>query len=240
MIKILSIGNSFSRDAQRYIHRLAKNDGVKIKSVNLYIGGCSLRTHYLNMLEDKAAYEFDFNGDATGIKVSIAEALASDDWNYVTLQQVSSQSFDKKTFSPYIEALKELVIKYCPHAKILIHQTWAYESESKAIRALGFNADYEMLSKIKKSYDDVASLISADGIIPSGEALLRAREMGISNIHSDSKHASLGIGRYILALVWYKLLTGNDISNNSFSDFDEPVTEKERKAAIAAVNSVVN
>ena len=49
MIKVLSIGNSFSRDAQRYSYKIAKNEGVEFKSVNLYIGGCSLQTHYMNI-----------------------------------------------------------------------------------------------------------------------------------------------------------------------------------------------
>ena len=74
-MKILSIGNSFSQDAQRYLHRLAKNEGVDMKTVNLYIGGCPLRSHYLNILDDTVAYEFQFNGQPTGLKVSIRQAL---------------------------------------------------------------------------------------------------------------------------------------------------------------------
>ncbi len=239
-MKIISIGNSFSQDAQRYLHALAKNDGVYIKCVNLYIGGCSLRTHYLNMLDDNACYDFEFNGEKTGIKVSIAEALASDDWDYITLQQVSSSSMNIETFTPYIEALRDLAKEYCPHAKIIIHETWSYESGSEKIRNCGFEADSEMLSAVKEAYEKAVELISADGIIRCGEALLRARELGIENIHRDSFHASLGIGRYILALTWYKTLTGKDISSNSFSDFDEPVSKKERQIAIQAVNSVAN
>ncbi len=34
-MKILSIGNSFSQDAQRYLHALAKVEGVDLKTVNL-------------------------------------------------------------------------------------------------------------------------------------------------------------------------------------------------------------
>ena len=66
-MKILSIGNSFSQDAQRYLHRLAKQDGTELKTVNLFIGGCSLQKHYLNMLDDNADYDFEFNGEKTGI-----------------------------------------------------------------------------------------------------------------------------------------------------------------------------
>lgn len=38
-MKILAIGNSFSEDACRYIHKIAAADGQNIKTVNLYIGG---------------------------------------------------------------------------------------------------------------------------------------------------------------------------------------------------------
>ena len=102
-MKILSIGNSFSQDAQRYLHRLAKQDGTKMKTVNLYIGGCSLQKHYLNMLDDNVAYDFEFNGEGTGLKVSIRQALVSDDWDVITLQQASHLSGRYETYLPYIE-----------------------------------------------------------------------------------------------------------------------------------------
>ncbi|MBE6655246.1 MAG: DUF4886 domain-containing protein [Ruminococcaceae bacterium] len=97
-LKILSIGNSFSQDAQRYLHRLAKQDGTELKTVNLYIGGCPLRRHYLNMLDDNVAYDFEFNGETTGIKVSIRQALVSDEWDFITLQQASTFSGRYETY----------------------------------------------------------------------------------------------------------------------------------------------
>ena len=77
-MKILSISNSFSQDAQRYLHALAEHNGVNMKTVNLFIGGCTLYRHYSNMLDDRAEYDFGFNGEMTGIKVSIRQALTSD------------------------------------------------------------------------------------------------------------------------------------------------------------------
>ena len=70
-MKILCIGNSFSQDATRYLSRIGKAAGTGIKTVNLYIGGCPLKTHSFNILEDQPAYAFEFNGENTGIKVSI-------------------------------------------------------------------------------------------------------------------------------------------------------------------------
>lgn len=36
-MKILSIGNSFSQDAQRYLHETAKQDGSDLKTVNFSV-----------------------------------------------------------------------------------------------------------------------------------------------------------------------------------------------------------
>ncbi|MBQ7384104.1 MAG: DUF4886 domain-containing protein [Clostridia bacterium] len=239
-MKILSIGNSFSQDAQRYLHGIAKADGTKIKSVNLYIGGCSLRRHYINMLDNNADYDFEFNGEKTGIKVSIAQALASDEWDFVTLQQQSAQSTRYETFSPYLEALADTVRKYAPHAKIFMHQTWAYEDGSEKLRNLSESwTPEDMLSAVRESYEKAARDIGAYGIIPCGEAMMAATKLGIEKIHRDTFHASLGVGRYLLALCWYKALTGRDISDNSFGDFDVPVTDEERAIVIRAVNAVV-
>ena len=55
-------------------------------------------------------------------------------------------------------------------------------------------------------------------------------------MHRDCHHASLGVGRYLLALTWLKALTGIDISNDNFSDLQEPISETERKIIIDAVN----
>lgn len=142
-MKILSIGNSFSKDAQRYLHALAKQDGMDMKTVNLFISGCPLRKHYLNMLDDCAHYDFEFNGEATGIKVSIRQALVSDNWDVVTLQQASPISGRWETYSPYLEELAAYVRRYCPHAKIFMHQTWAYEDGSEKLQALSLFATAE-------------------------------------------------------------------------------------------------
>lgn len=225
-MKILTIGNSFSQDATRYLHQIAKADKMELKVVNLYIGGCSLKTHYLNMLDDTAAYSFEFNGEATGIYVSIREALKSDDWDYITLQQVSSKSTDYDSFQPYLNALIEYAGKYSPKSKLLLHQTWAYEEGSERLYGMGYTKQSDMFADIKKAYNKASEETGLE-IIPSGEAFQLLIKNGIEKIHRDTFHASMGIGRYTLGLVWYKYLTGNSIENNSFRDFDCEVSEDE-------------
>ena len=236
-MKILSIGNSFSDDAQHYLHSLAKHDGVQMKTVNLYIGGCTLRTHYLNMLDDAQRYPLWFNGEATGLSVSIRQALISDDWDIITLQQASHQSFDYATYTPYLEELAKYVKKYCPHAKLYIHETWGYENGSKRLESVRYESMSAMFADVKTSYQKAAKAISADGVLPSGTALMTAAENGLVHTHRDGLHLSYGAGRYLASLTWYKTLTGNDITNNDFTDFDEPVSDEERKIVIAAVQA---
>ena len=130
MLKILAIGNSFSQDATRYIHEIAAHNGKNIKVVNLYIGGCPLRTHYVNSVDDRKNYSIEFNGVTTGFFASIKEALISDEWDIVTLQQSSNKSFKFETYQPYLDGLVEYIRRLAPKAKIAVHQTWAYEKNS--------------------------------------------------------------------------------------------------------------
>ena len=238
-MKILSIGNSFSQDAQRYLHQIAKNQGVNLTCVNLYIGGCSLQTHYNNSINNQPLYDYEVNGKFEGRKISLNDALLSDNWDLVTLQQASNFSYIYNTYIPYAEELKRFVLERVKNAKIFIHQTWAYEEGSERLTKIGgFSTALDMYEAVCDSYQKAAQSICADGIIPCGAAMMQASKMGIEKIHRDTFHASLGAGRYLLALCWYKKLLGKDISHDDFNEFDVPVTEEERKIVIKAVNAV--
>ena len=239
MLKVLSIGNSFSQDAQRYLHQIAKNEGMDMKCVNLFIGGCSLQKHYMNMMQDKATYLFELNGESLGIFVSIADALRSDNWDMITLQQVSWLSTKYETYSPYITKLSECVRLFCPNAKIMIHQTWAYEEGSiRLSEEVGCLDQHDMFHQLEKAYQTAANAISADGIIPCGEVMMKAIDNGIGQIHRDQYHAGFGVGRYLLGLTWFKVLTG-EMAKCKFNAFDVEVDEKQIAIAIKAVEEVL-
>ena len=68
-IKVLTIGNSFSQDAvEQYLHEIAAADGQELIIGNMFIGGCSLERHYINMLNNTADYAYRKIG-LDGIKV---------------------------------------------------------------------------------------------------------------------------------------------------------------------------
>ena len=123
----------------------------------------------------------------------------------------------------------------CPKAKVLIHQTWGYETGSPRCLDHGFQTYDEMFAEVKRCYKRAAEEVQADGIIPSGAALGYALQKGINKVHRDTFHASLGVGRLILSMTWYGYLTGNDIDSISFDDLDEAVSEEEYRIAKEAV-----
>ena len=239
-MKLLSIGNSFSQDAHRYLHAIAKSDEYTLNTFNLYIGGCSLSTHFRNMMSDNCAYTLEMNGESTGFKVSLNEALLSRDWDVITIQQVSHCSPYYETYQPYLSRIIDNVKVCVPKAKIAFHQTWAYEQDSERLnKELGYENHEDMFNDIKSSCMRAADEINADYIIPSGELFEKLVFSGIK-VHRDTFHASLGVGRYALGLLWYSILTGNDITNNTFSDFDKEVFKEESKIAKQCVIEICN
>jgi len=239
-IHVLSIGNSFSQDAHRYLHDLAKSEGVTIETVNLFIGGCSLERHYRNMAGNRREYTLEVNGHrAEGFLCSMDEALTARAWDYITLQQASPQSFLMESYEPYLRLLAEHVRRMCPGAKLLLHQTWAYESGCARIRACGFETHEEMLARIKPCYDKAAAAVCADGIIPSGEAFLLAQKAGVRDLHRDTFHAGYGIGCVILAMVWYGSITGKRVANADIRRFCGQIGREDACDAAALVNRLL-
>ena len=223
-MNILSIGNSFSQDAQRYLSRVAKSEGIDMNTFNLYIGGCSLATHFQNMHSEDRAYELQMNGESTGFYVSIKEALLNREWDVITLQQASHFSPDYNTYQPYLDKLAEYVRMYAPKAKIAIHQTWGYEDGSKRLDSMGYNSQADMFADVESAYNLAAASIKADYLIPSGKLMSKLVESGVEKVHRDTFHASLGLARYAIGLLWFRILTGRNVEFNNFCDFDEDVS----------------
>lgn len=223
-MRILTIGNSFSQDATRYLSQIARADGVSLDVVNVCIGGCSLERHYRNMLGNKKDYMLELNGTFSGFFVTLEEALLSREWDVITLQQVSHFSCKKETYYPYIKALTAYIKKCQPKAKLLFHETWAYEDGSHRLKVeLGYDTHKAMLHDIQSACSSVAAAEGFDGIIPSGDLFEILLDNGIEKVHRDTFHATLGLGRYALGLLWYRYLTGRSVENNKFCDFDEPI-----------------
>lgn len=126
-VRLLTVGNSFTRNATRYLPDLVTAAGHELTHKMLSIGGSPLELHASKAL----AYESDRNDShalyASG--ESLQQALQSEDWDFVTLQQVSIKSHDLDTYRPFANQLADIVHRYAPRAKLLVHQTWAYRQD---------------------------------------------------------------------------------------------------------------
>lgn len=231
-MKILCIGNSFSQDATQYLHQIARSVGEDFQIANLYIGGCSLERHFRNMHSENEVYDLIYNGQPTHFMVSVKEALLNRSWDIVTVQQASSSSPKPETYTPYGEELVHYVRKLCPKAKVVVHQTWAYEDGSeKLLSLMGYPTHDAMFADIEKAYAIFAETINAYGIIPSGKLMQSMLKSGVEKVHRDTFHATKGLARYAQGLLWYRMLTGNSVAEVPFNDFDEPVTAEEMALA---------
>lgn len=242
-MKILSIGNSFSQDAHKWLNKLATQNGNTVETVNLYIGGCSLEQHYKNATEDRSDYDFERNGGAVERKISINDALKADKWDAVTLQQASRFSGMPQTFEPYITELYKTIKEYQPQARILFHQTWSYEIDFPHDAFAIYNNDQrEMYRRICDTSQMVAKLINAE-IIPTGTVIQKLREdvpefdykNGGASLCRDGYHLSWDYGRFAAAATWLRVLTGEQIGVNEFENFNQTLVQK----IIATVNNLL-
>lgn len=241
-MNILSIGNSFSHDAHKWLHKLAKVNGVDLETVNLFVSGCSLETHWTNVLNNNASYDLEINGNVGERKISIEDALKMDDWDVVTVQQVSQFSGMPETYEPYLSNLVNVIKNIQPNAKLYFHQTWAYETDCKRSRFANYdNNQRRMYDRIVNTTENAARSINAE-IIPVGRVIQYLRDNvaefdykngGIS-LCRDGLHLSCDYGRYAAAATWFRAITGSDVSVTGFETFDPVLLKK----IIAVVNKL--
>ena len=183
IMNILSIGNSFSEDAQRYLHEVAVADGFDLDTYNIVLGGCSLSMHYENMTGKANPYCFHKNSKGIKNEATLDDALLSGNYDVITIQQVSHLANKYDTYQPYLNEVIAYVRKFAPNAKIALHQTWAYEQDSDRLKLVAkYENHTDMFNDIKLAYDKAAKEINADFIIPSGELFQNLLKSGISKI----------------------------------------------------------
>lgn len=223
MIKILDIGNSFSMDALYYLSGIGEADGVAIKAVNLFIPGCSLEKHCNNIESDAPVYLYEENGHMTGDKVSIRQALAADNWDYVVTQQASGSSGLANTFFPYLTEMAAFVRAQAPLTEFLLQETWAYEKNAQQEAFANYGNDQiAMYRALNEAYTDAAKTLGVR-LIPCGTVVQKMRDVppfvveeGGRSLCRDGMHMDLIYGRYLVAAVWYRFLTGRAVSGNRF------------------------
>lgn len=234
-LRILAIGNSYTDDATAYLNKLISKSNIDKNKLGVYV--TVLKSASLQTWTE--AYEtgkkIKLNQKAGKIimkdKGSLKELLAQN-WDIITLQQVSTQSTDFKTFNPWLSKLLTYIEKDCPNPEVTLawQMAWSYWTE------YGTMPHGEM--RYKMICEAVKEQIKENGIdiiIPIGTAMENARSTSLQTPHDltrDGTHLCFGAGRYIAACTWYESLIapvfGETILYNTATHV---VTQKEKDAS---------
>ena len=177
-LRVLTIGNSFTCNATEYFDDLAAAADFPLTLEKIIIGGASLQRHADRLVAGTKSPDGPQHGPPT------AEMLASQPWDVVTIQQVSTQSFNPQTYQPHANILAEAVERLAPTAQLRLHQTWAYRiddpwfinrSDSNVVNASPASPSArptsaaEMHARLSANYEAISGQLDAP-LIPVGEA----------------------------------------------------------------------
>lgn len=246
-VKLLTIGNSFSDDAvEHYLAGLVEAAGDTIIIGNMYIGGCSLQKHYNNSRNNSANYSYRkiVNGKKRVTpRFRLSDALVDEEWDYISLQQVSSLSGRYESFFPDIDHLiayaRELALN--KEVEFILHATWAYAQDSSHKGFANYDNDQQVMYRaIADATRRVAEKSGIGIIIPAGTAIQNGRTTSLGDSFCrDGYHLELTYGRYTASCTWYEKLfekpvVGNDYIPATINPFQA------RVAQLAAHHAVAN
>ena len=244
-LKVLLIGNSFSQDTCYLASNAAKAMGLENAVIsNLYIGAGSISDHIYRYKQGATAqYQYlSSKGNWTNKNATLEEAVKSENWDYIILQQVSPLSGEVNSFES-VNTLMDIIEPMCPSARFAWNMTWAYQSTFEDGRFERYDSDQT------KMYNSIVSATQAkivtneriDLIVPTGTVIQNVRTSYIGdNLTRDGYHLNETLGRQIAALALVHALTGasidgvNTTNYNKLSDAEALVVAKEAiKNAIA-------
>ena len=246
-LRLLSVGNSFSVDAQQHLYGIAKDMGYdNVVLGNLYIGGCSLQGHYSTYINERASYIYYKNTSGEWTEkpdTTFLEGLKDERWDYITLQQSSGFSGDSASYQPHLENLVSYIKlnRTNPNAQLLWHMTWAYSGDSTHQDFVRYDNDQ------MKMYDGIVNAVKENVlgnsdisfVIPAGTAIQNARATSLGDtLCRDGFHLDLNYGRYLAGLTWIHKISGLPIGNVTFipdGAFDEATLEILKECAVNAV-----
>ena len=247
LVKILSIGNSFSEDAvENYLYDLAKAGGRSVIIGNLCIGGCSLERHLDNALNEKAEYEYrkiDVDGKHTNrCQVMMKDALKDEDWDYISFQEVSYLAGVVENYLISLPSLLDYVKGHVKNDSVtyVLHQTWAYAINSTRAGFEKYDKEQmKMYQAIVHTADSVVNALGLDMLIPSGTAIQNGRTSSLGDVFCrDGFHLNYGVGRFTVACTWFEKIFKANVLENSFAP--ENLSAKEIEIAKKSAHYAVS
>ena len=229
-LKILFIGNSFTKDAVEHIPGLLAAAGIKdIKLYHMYYGGRRVYEYndgYTSSV-DYHCYRCE-NGatswtDVTGH--SLHEIVSSDKWDIVTIQEHTGRAVawdwtasQKSAFQGLVDKIKADCPDKTPDFYFIMSQ--AYHDMNKIATAdrgqINFKTTEEMYNVIVGMTKKLMADIPFKDVIATGTCLQNLRTSSLNNemcLTRDGYHMDYGISRYAAACMVFEKLISPSFDN---------------------------
>ena len=198
IIKLLSIGNSYSQDALAYVPFIMQNMCV---DADILIGilmqsSSSLKMHVDNFEKDTAAYKFYLYDGGSAWKdcgrKTIQWALDNCNWDVVILQQSSQAVHSWSNYQPWCNKLIDYVRGYVNYpVKFVWYQPMARPASSNGGANWSDEIIIEHYVKTAESSQRILEETDCEILVPVGTAIQNARSIELIKTLGDYANNSL-------------------------------------------------
>ena len=247
VLKILTIGNSFSNDAMEYVFDIAYAAGAKdVFLGNLYIGSCTVDKHLTNAKEDNGAYTYYTNEVGSWERVSkhkMSDAIKSQNWDFISIQQNSKNSGLPQSYAN-LQELVNIVKSQAtnPKVEIVWHMTWACAESYTGSLFANYQMSQEVMynSIVDAVKQGVFPVKDITRVIPNGTVMQNMRTSYYGdNVCRDGLHLSLPHGRILGGIGIVAATIGIDWDTIDLTDVHSKIADDD-KFIQSALESVKN
>ena len=169
------------------------------------------------------------------------------DWDYVVLQQGSSQSGVADCYNA-LDEIMDRILTVKSDVKFIFNMTWAYQQDSGHSKFSNYENDQMTMYNgiLNAVQTKVLTNDRIEFVIPNGTAVQNARTSyhGDTLCRDSSCHLTYDFGRYIAGLTFFSKVTGTDISNITYSpgltEMDKNIAIESCKNALANPFTITN
>ena len=249
VINVLMVGSSFCYYYVQELYALGQAAGIDIRVCNLYYSGCPLEKHYNWWATGQSNYQYYetyHNGRVLTSNVSLEWGLAQHDWDFISLQESSSKSFQNypdhaQNTKGMWEPLLSYFLEQFPDAQVLWHQPWTYQAADHVKEGTSYTPELQQSNqdKIEHFVKEICDYYN----VPAGETLIqrvntgRAWQImrteydydfltcrlgktnpvsGVANAGDGYHDGDIGGGQLLNACVWFEIITGQSVIGNTY------------------------
>lgn len=237
-LRILCIGNSFTKDAVEHLPKMIAAAGIEtVKIVHMYYGGRTVPEYYegYDTTNDYTCYMLNPGTDIwTSFRgKTLHQTVVSDQWDIVTIQEHTGNyrawswtDEEKSAIVGLIDRIKADQQGHTPSFKYIMSQAYFDMNKigtgSQPYKT--FTTQEEMFDVIVAQARKVLDETEIDEIIPTGTVLQNLRTSSLNNemdLTRDGYHMDYGIARYAAACAVFEMLISPafdnvKLDNNSF------------------------